>query len=248
MSKSSMKKMNTSASSRPTGVYVYIKKEFVTPLHAVAVKSPDQDGTSTPPAIVQNRRSIIRQPDVAGTTTTQPSVAGLPSTQPAVALVPSTQPDAASAQADFDKLEGEFATQAAQPLENQKPAELAAGYDKVAKGGLLPDSMRKIAEYKAAMLKVHADDQTQYLAVKKEQDEAKARMASLRAEREETGSAGKKHGDQIVRRRRYASSEQFAAGSIDAVPPDRSRDRPHGTLRSQQRPEDRLDGESVCRR
>ena len=124
--------------------------------------------------------------DVAGNTT-QPS----PSTQPTEAVAPTTRPDTAMAQADFEKLEADFASEAAKPLEDQKPAELAAGYDKVAKSGALPDSLRKIAEYKAAMLKAHADDQKEFLAVKKQQDEANARMASLKAEHQELEARAK---------------------------------------------------------
>ena len=37
----------------PAGVYVYVKKEFVTPLHAIAAATPEpQNGTSTPPVLV----------------------------------------------------------------------------------------------------------------------------------------------------------------------------------------------------
>ena len=163
----------------PAGVYLYVNKQFVTPVHAVAVKTDDQGTTSVSPV-------TVKPPvDVASNTTTQPAIDGTASTQPAEALAPTTQPDATVAQAEFDKLESEFTADAGKPLELQDPAALSAGYDKLAKGGQLPDSLRKIAEYKAAALKAHADDRTQYVAVKKQQDEAKARMASLRAEREE---------------------------------------------------------------
>jgi hypothetical protein len=109
-----------------------------------------------------------------------------PTTQPLV-IAPTTQPNmvAADAQAEFEKLETAFATETGKPLEEQNPAELAASYDKLAKGGQLPDSMRRVAAYKAAALKVRAEDREQFLAVKKQQDETKAKIASLRAEREE---------------------------------------------------------------
>ncbi|MBV8781260.1 MAG: hypothetical protein JO353_07670, partial [Phycisphaerae bacterium] len=181
----------------PAGVYVYINKQYVTPVRAVAVKTGDQGETSvspiapTPPPTPSNTPENGANPtDQASTTTTQPTqmTGALPTTQQSgnqTALAPTTQPDAASAQADFDKLETDFAADIAKPLDQQHPAELAAGYDKVAKSGLLPDSLRKVAEYKATALKAHADDQKEFVAVKKRQDETKARMASLQAERAE---------------------------------------------------------------
>jgi len=181
----------------PEGVYVYVDKQFVDPVKQIALvptatpadKDANADGTNGQNAANQN---AITAPDgVAGAgggpTTAPDNVAGVPTTNPSVALAPTTQPEeaVAGAQTEFDRLEAQFATDSAKPLEDQDPATLSAGYDKLAKGGLLPDSLRQIAQYKAATLKARADDRAEYLVVKKEQDDMKARVAALRAERDE---------------------------------------------------------------
>jgi hypothetical protein len=170
----------------PEGVFLYVDKQFVDPVKQIAlVPTP-----SNPPV---DSGSVIPAPDPAPLAvvgaTTEPSIAGVaPSTEPSVASgAPTTQPQdsVAIAQTEFDKLEASFAADSGKPLEDQDPSALSAGYDKLAKGGLLPDSLRKIAEYKAASLKARADDRAEYLVVKKQQDDMKARVAALRAERDE---------------------------------------------------------------
>jgi hypothetical protein len=136
-----------------------------------ATPSPDQTAGATAPP-----------------TTSPDGVAAVPTTLPSFATAaPATQPGdaAAAAQTEFDRLEAAFAADSGKPLKDQDPAGLSAGYDKLAKGGALPDSLRKVAEYKAAALKARADDRTEYLAVEKQQDEMKAKVAALRAERTE---------------------------------------------------------------
>jgi hypothetical protein len=173
----------------PEGVYLYVDKQFVDPVRQIALvpspsPSPDRTGPGAalpPPDAGANAQTpATTQPDAnALTPTTAPSgvASATPTTRPADAV--------AAAQTEFDRLEAAFATDSAKPLEDQDPATLSAGYDKLTKGGVLPDSLRKIAEYKAAALKAHAEDRTEYLAVKKQQNEMKARVAALRAERDE---------------------------------------------------------------
>jgi hypothetical protein len=180
----------------PEGVYLYVDKQFVDPVRQIVVNSPASgasagDASSLPAPDANSPLNPAATPAPAAATSATPDASmttNTASSQPAVAsAAPATQPaDAvADAQAAFDHLEATFATESGRPLEDQDPATLSAGYDKLAKGGALPDSLRRIAEYKAAVLKARADDRTQYLAVKKEQDEMKARVAALRAEREE---------------------------------------------------------------
>jgi SH3-like domain-containing protein len=175
----------------PEGVYVYVDKQFVDPVKQIAlVPAPDAPSTP-PPAGPSDGNTAPPNPDQAGATappTTAPDgMTVAPTTAPTFAAAPATQPaDAvAAAQTEFDHLEATFATESGKPLEDQDPATLSAGYDKLAKGGLLPDSMLKIAQYKAATLKARADDRDEYLAVKKEQAEMNAKVAALRAERDE---------------------------------------------------------------
>ncbi len=182
----------------PEGVYLYVSAQFVTPVRQIPLApAPDSPvvqandssaGGATPPPQISATPSEGGLAEVDGPTTAPDASAEVPTTGPSVAsAVPSTQPQdgAAAAQAEFDKLESTFATESGKPLEDQNPRPLSESYDKLAKGGMLPDSLRKVAEYKAAALKARADDRDEYLAVKKEQDEMKARVAALRAEREE---------------------------------------------------------------
>jgi hypothetical protein len=184
----------------PEGVYVYVDKQFVDPVKQIALVPTPADPNANTPAIVppngvaQNGagQTAVSPIDLtggasAGPTTAPDNTLAGPTTEPSIAQAPATQPEeaTAAAQAEFDQLEATFATESAKPLENQDPATLSASYDKLAKGGSLPDSLRQIAQYKAASLKARADDRAEYLVVKKEQDDMKAKVAALRAERDE---------------------------------------------------------------
>jgi len=176
----------------PAGVFVYVDKQFVDPVKQIAlVPTPESADKNTIPQAT-GTQDAVTPPDQTGVappgpTTAPDNIAAVPTTGPSVALAPTTQPQeaVAAAQAEFAQLEATFATESAKPLEDQDPEKLSASYDKLAKGGLLPDSLRQIADYKAASLKARADDRAEYLVVKKEQDEMKARVAALRAERDE---------------------------------------------------------------
>jgi hypothetical protein len=176
----------------PAGVFAYVDKQFVDPVKQIAlVPTPEPADKNTVPQAT-GAQDAVTPPDQTGIappgpTTAPDNIAAVPTTGPSVALAPTTQPQeaVAAAQAEFAQLEATFATESAKPLEDQDPEKLSASYDKLAKGGLLPDSLRQIADYKAASLKARADDRAEYLVVKKEQDEMKARVAALRAERDE---------------------------------------------------------------
>src|SRR5262249_44533571 len=63
---------------------------------------------------------------------------------------------------------------------------LLNGYNKLAEvNSGLPESLRRIAEAKAAALKIRLKDREEFVAVKKQQDEMKQRQQALPAEREE---------------------------------------------------------------
>jgi hypothetical protein len=173
-------------------VYLYVNKQYVNPVKQVAVVDdkkvplPDNHTTDNTQGTgnAQGSGGVV-PPTPIGTELagggTNPA-----STQP-IAEIPSTPPAqaASDAQVEFGQLETTFASEAGKPLEQQDPATLAVAYDRLAKAGQLPDSMRRIAEYKAAALKVRGEDRIEYVAVKKHQDETKAKMASLHAERQE---------------------------------------------------------------
>jgi hypothetical protein len=114
-----------------------------------------------------------------------------PSTQPSniavakndSAAAPSTQPSDAENQ--FDKLEGEFAQASLKPLEEQPVHELLDAYTKLSADAALPESMRRIADFRTQVLKTRADAKDQLVEVKKVQDDMKQKQMALRAERAE---------------------------------------------------------------
>ena len=62
---------------------------------------------------------------------------------------------------------------------------MQAGYEKLAANPALPESLRRMCDFRLATVKQRAEDQQRYLAVKKSQEEMKARQLALQAEREE---------------------------------------------------------------
>jgi uncharacterized protein YgiM (DUF1202 family) len=119
-------------------------------------------------------------------------VANVPATQPAntsVAMAPATeptsQPSMADSEADFEKLEIAYGDMLKQPLDEQDIPTMMASYQKMANSSQLPESLRRVAEAKARFLAVREKDRQEFLAVKKQQDDARQRQQALRAEREE---------------------------------------------------------------
>lgn len=169
----------------PAGAYLYVNKDFVTPIKAVANNAAPADGNNAVPAAPPQAGND--QAAVANTGTS--TDAAIPSTQPAdntQAAAPTTQESAGQeAQARFEKLEAQYAESEKLPLEQQPIKELLAGYEPLANGNLLPDSMRRIAAYRVAVLKVRAESQEQLLALKKQQEEFEKKQQATHAEREE---------------------------------------------------------------
>src|SRR5205823_365930 len=91
-----------------------------------------------------------------------------PSTQPLVAEAPSTQPSnpqlAQEAELQFDQLEAQVIEIDKQPLEQQPLGELLAGYQKLAASTVLPESMRRMSDYRVKAIGARLDDQQKYLA------------------------------------------------------------------------------------
>src|SRR5213078_4841465 len=110
---------------------------------------------------------------------------------------PSTQPAPATAEAEFDKLEATFAAVSGKTIEQQPVTELLGGYQKLIANPQLPESMRRVADYRAQTLKARAEAREQFVAVLKQQDESKKRQQALKSEQEEIAQQIKKNDVQV---------------------------------------------------
>lgn len=195
----------------PKDVYVYVNKQYVDLVGNVAKNTATQQPTatdsqtagatgaaSTPPNDQTNQANATnngltdqtaqnpQQPtqtqgptEVAGGATTQPTsaVAG--------AAAPATQPTEADAENQFDALEKTYLEADKQPLDQQPLTDMEAGYAKLASSTVLPESLRRMCDYRETTIKQRIEDQQQYLAVKKSQEEMKQKELALQAERQE---------------------------------------------------------------
>jgi uncharacterized protein YgiM (DUF1202 family) len=157
----------------PAGTYVYVNKQFINPVHAVA---------ATPAA------SLLPD-DAQASDTTQPSTAIVTqtpaTTQPAAeAAAPAPSP-ADVAEAQFIALETEFNAASAKPLEDQPDADLAKRYEALSKNDALPPSDQQTAGFRYAVLKVRLDAQARLADVKKMEEVAAQRDKMLQAEQQE---------------------------------------------------------------
>lgn len=171
----------------PAGVFLYVNKQFVDPVKQLPA------GGGAQPVTAEIKLTQTPQPgqstNVQGD---QPSNnnenAAIPSTQPvAVAennATPATQPSA-DAQAEFERLENLYSQSSQRPLDEQPITEMLSGYEKLATGDALPESMRRIAEFKASTLKGRAKMQEDFIGMKKIQEDSKSKQVALKAEQKE---------------------------------------------------------------
>ncbi|HEY8666412.1 MAG TPA: hypothetical protein VIL86_07090, partial [Tepidisphaeraceae bacterium] len=169
----------------PEGTYLFVNKQFVDPpkekiAAGTGAVAPDT-GSGTAAASNGGGTAGAAGHDT-GVSTTQPTEVVAdntgPTTHPSDQASATTQP---SAEQEFDNLESQFMASAKKPLAEQPVNELLPRYEALVKSADLPDSMRRIAESRAAVLRVHADDLKQLAAVQKAQEEMKARQVSLKA-------------------------------------------------------------------
>jgi hypothetical protein len=105
-------------------------------------------------------------------------------TEPSMPAAPATQPNA-SAEAEFERLENAYAEATVKPLVDQPVSELLDGYQKLANGNELPESLRRIAEFKAEVLKSRLDIQKQFTDTRTQMDQMNQKQMALKAERDE---------------------------------------------------------------
>jgi uncharacterized protein YgiM (DUF1202 family) len=155
----------------PPGAYLYVNKQFIDPVKAVAVNAS------------------AKSPDVV--------IADAPATQPAETLAtdtPTTQPTAQApagptpeelATTQFDALETEFAAASQKPLEEQPAADLAKRYEALTKNTALPAADQQTAGFRLAVLKVRLDAQARLADLHKSDDAAAQQAKLLTTERDE---------------------------------------------------------------
>ncbi len=141
-------------------------------------EAPAEPGGEAPPladgADVNSGPAPVETPQ-----TTTPPVAR--NVEPAT---PTTQPNA-QAEAEFERLEQAYAEATLKPLSDQPVKELLEGYDKLAAGNELPESLRRVAEFKAEVLKHRLEVQQQFAETRKLLDDGRQKQMALQAEREE---------------------------------------------------------------
>lgn len=151
-----------------------------------SAEQPAADGTTiAPPA--QQPEQFDQPPAPTPEQLAAGAAEGSATTKPAnpefaAGNAPTTQP---TAEVKFDKLEADFTAASGKPIEQQPVAELLKSYETLIKDPQLPESMRRVADYRAQVLKVRAEARDQFLAVQKNQEEARQRIEALAAEREE---------------------------------------------------------------
>jgi uncharacterized protein YgiM (DUF1202 family) len=177
----------------PADVFVYVNKNFVDLVSvinppqqpgngglAIEAPKPQEPSQTQTPAIgsgsAQHNSNANSNP-----VDSNEFAAGKPATQESA---PTTQ-SAASAEAEFDKLEAQYAEITTKPLDEQPVEELLAGYQKLSSGNELPESLRRIAEWKASVLKTRADAKAQLVEVKQTQEDAKQKRMALKSEQAE---------------------------------------------------------------
>ena len=191
----------------PEGVFFYVNKQFVDPVRAINLaqddaaqpmppapetaprQEPTAGATDQPPIVTQQPTERTAQvtpepseaPGSDGETGVQPEPPAVARAEPAT---PATQPSAA-AEAEFERLENAYAEATVRPLVDQPVTELLEGYQKLSDGNDLPESLRRIAEFKTEVLKNRLDIQKQFTDTRKQMDEMTQKQMALRAEREE---------------------------------------------------------------
>jgi hypothetical protein len=190
----------------PADAYVYVKKDFVKFVKAVpAVPKDEAPKTAEPTPVAQDEKKeptgATENLIVPQAPTSQPAaIASDDQTNPATPTT--TTPDDArtagattqpappaaatvTAEAEFDKLEASYAAASGKPIEQQPVTELLGGYQKLIADPKLPESMRRVADFRAQTLKARAEARDKFVAVMKQQEESKKRQQALKAEQQE---------------------------------------------------------------
>jgi SH3-like domain-containing protein len=108
---------------------------------------------------------------------------GAPDAAPAPVPAPARSGDA---EAEFERLENAYGELSQKPLADQPVTEMLEGYQRLAAGdSRLPESLRRIAEFKVEMLKHRLAAQQEFLATQKQIQDMRTKQQALDTEREE---------------------------------------------------------------
>jgi uncharacterized protein YgiM (DUF1202 family) len=177
----------------PADVYVYINKQFVDFQRLANANAPvaQQPGGQADPQPQAQPDTAPQQPQQPETAFVQekpePTNSEPPTTQAngdavAEGAPAATQP---SAEAEFDRLEAEYADASQKPLDKQPVDELLGSYQKLAADTTLPESMHRIIDWKISILKTRADLKNEYIATQKAMEEASSKRVAMQAEQKE---------------------------------------------------------------
>jgi hypothetical protein len=183
----------------PEGSYLYVSKEFVDPVKAIAGDTTDNSTpsplvTQTPTTQPAPLAAAAPTPAVAPTVTQQnaPTIgnASSPTTQPAQASAgATTQPVAAAPQPSpedlFGQYEAEFDATSHQPLADQNIGKLTAEYQSIAKADGLSDTLREVVQFRIETLDARAQSQAKLIEARKLEQAAAQKELALQAEQEE---------------------------------------------------------------
>ena len=163
----------------PPDTYLYVKKDFVDPLKALAVAAAPVDEIAPLDA---------EAPAPGNGPATQPAVAeSAPAAKPAA---PQAAPAPVASAADlalaaFKSAETDFDAAMKMPLEHQPLAELAKRYDALSTNTALDEADRQTAGFRLAMLKVRGSSQQRLMAQDQADADAARQQQALQAEQDE---------------------------------------------------------------
>jgi hypothetical protein len=178
----------------PPGAFVYVHKQFVDPV------GPADGAGAAAETPLAGGAGVITTPTEAGQTGQQPMAAetaasDVPVEQPVAtetpAATPSTRPSAAEAR--FDELEAEFAAASELPIDQQPLAEMRTKYQDLLADATLPESMRRIAEFRMQAITLRGDAQAELAALKQSREQADQRQMTMTAEQDELAEQIKKN-------------------------------------------------------
>ncbi|HEY7086683.1 MAG TPA: SH3 domain-containing protein [Tepidisphaeraceae bacterium] len=194
----------------PAGVYLYVSKQFVDPVAQAQANPPGNSNndsnvlnTSTPRSVAEAGSINTGGPATAPSDATVPGnqTAEGPTSQPVASaldqqqpndVAPSTQPAATSAEAVFEQLQAQYAEVSKKPLEEQPAEELLDGYKKLAASNDLPESLRRICDFKAGVLSNRVELKKELAGHKQIVESLKEKQAALKGEQKDLEELVKK--------------------------------------------------------
>lgn len=169
----------------PADAYLYVHQRYVDPVRQLAgPRMIAAAGPATRPAGAAD--TAAPEPRRDETVGQQESVEPPAAVGPVAAATtrPGDEQHRVDAEREFDRLEAQVRQLPGTPLEQQPVEQLLEGYEKLLAGDLLPISMRRTAEIRAATLRVKNAAKQELLQTLKARQDEQARLAALAAERE----------------------------------------------------------------